>query len=57
MIYGEVKHFHEDGSIASSGKQYQEKKIGKWQYFDQSGNLLKEEIWERGELKETIQKE
>ncbi|NME68418.1 toxin-antitoxin system YwqK family antitoxin [Flammeovirga aprica] len=49
-IYGMVKKYYNDGTLREIGKKYKEQKLGSWKYYDESGNLEKEEIYEKGKL-------
>ncbi|MBB3697601.1 hypothetical protein KMW28_05405 [Flammeovirga yaeyamensis] len=51
-IYGEVKKFYRNGQIREIGKQYKDKKLDTWKYFDENGILEKEEIYNKGTLLE-----
>ncbi len=50
VLYGTVNHYHLNGKVAATGKQYGEKKLGEWKYFDKKGRLIKTEKWNKGEL-------
>ena len=46
-IYGIVSHFYENGQVEKKGKQYKNKKIGVWEYFDENSNLIKKETYNK----------
>lgn len=49
-IHGEYIAFHEDGKKAVTGQYILGMKNGLWQYFDENGNLIKEESYKRNKL-------
>jgi antitoxin component YwqK of YwqJK toxin-antitoxin module len=49
-IAGVVKNFHQNGKLASTGKQYGDRKESKWFYYDEKGKKIKTEVWKQGKL-------
>lgn len=50
-----VTGYHCNGNLRVRGRNESDyiKKIGKWEYWNEKGILIKEEFWEKGVLKET----
>ena len=53
---GSYIEYYENGIIKEEGEYAGDKKYKKWKYFNDKGELLKTEIWKRGELIKTSNK-
>ena len=49
-IHGEYIKYHENGNIAIRGTLNNGYYKGKWSYFNENGELIKEDLWRRGKL-------
>jgi antitoxin component YwqK of YwqJK toxin-antitoxin module len=47
-IYGIVKKYHPNGQLARKGKQYIDTRLAKWEWYDETGELIKTENYKRG---------
>lgn len=56
MPVGEWQRWHENGQISTEAWFTTEgKPAGTWVYYDDAGKKIKEEIYEAGEIRETIE--
>ena len=52
IMDGKYNSYYPDGSFRIVGKYKKGLKVGKWKYFDEDGNKVKEEKFKKGKLKE-----
>ncbi|MCX7764651.1 MAG: hypothetical protein N2253_07170 [Bacteroidia bacterium] len=50
QLEGEYTEYHPNGMIKVQGFYEQGQKVGKWQYFNSKGVLIREEIWGGGDF-------
>lgn len=49
-----VKEYYENGVIKTKGKIKNDKKVGIWFFYNNSGHLLLKEYWKKGNLLYTV---
>ena len=50
--HGQVKEYYENGKLKLRGNYKEDKKEGKWEYFDEEGNLTGTEKYKNDDLVE-----